>query len=79
MNPIRILIADDHTLIRQGIRDILEGYEDVLIVGEAWDGPSVFAKLAETKPTLLLFDVKMPNFDPITSLHEIRACMLQFI
>lgn len=72
MNPIQILIADDHSLVRQGIRDILEDFEDIVIVGEAWDGPSLFAQLAETKPTLLLFDVTMPNFDPITSLHEIK-------
>lgn len=72
MNPTQILIADDHSLVRQGIRDILEDFEDIVIVGEAWDGPSLFAELAETKPTLLLFDVTMPNFDPITSLNEIK-------
>jgi len=73
MPPIRILIADDHALVRQGIRSILEGYEDVTVVGEAWDGPSMFSALSETKPTFLLMDVRMPNFDPISSLHEIKS------
>lgn len=72
MNPIHIVIADDHSLVRKGIRDILEDFEDIVIVGEAWDGPSLFTELEKTQPTLLLFDVTMPNFDPITALQEIK-------
>ncbi|NPV87324.1 MAG: response regulator [Anaerolineae bacterium] len=73
MPSTRILIADDHSLVRQGIRDILEQYEDMLIVGEAWDGPSLFAQLAETAPSLLLLDVTMPAFEPVSSLGKIKA------
>ena len=67
------MIADDHSLVRQGIRDILEDFDDLKIVGEAWDGPSLFEQLLITNPDLLLFDVTMPNFDPIASLQEIKT------
>ena len=66
------MIADDHSLVRKGIRDILEDFEDIVIVGEAWDGPSLLTELVKTQPSLLLFDVTMPNFDPITALQEIK-------
>ena len=72
MELTHILIADDHSLIREGIRNLIEANDKMLIVGEAWDGPTLFAKLAETRPDFLLFDVSMPNFDPIESLREIK-------
>jgi DNA-binding NarL/FixJ family response regulator len=72
MGKIRILIADDHGLIRQGIRNVLESYENIDIVGEAYDGPSLTAALESLSPDILLIDVTMPDFDPIAAVIKIR-------
>lgn len=72
MRRIRILIADDHGLIRQGLWNVLENYTDIEIVGEASDGPSLFAGLSELEPECVLIDVTMPNFEPISAVKQIR-------
>ena len=72
MSRIRILIADDHGLIRQGLWNVLENFTDIEIVGEASDGPSLFAGLSELEPECVLIDVTMPNFEPISAVKQIR-------
>ena len=60
MNPIRILLADDHTLVRAGIRSLLERMPDVEIVAEAADGREVLSLFRSTRPSVLLVDIGMP-------------------
>jgi two-component system response regulator NreC len=63
--PIRILIADDHGVIRAGLRALLAGYPDINVVGEASDGSEVFGKAVELKPDIVLMDLSMPNMGGI--------------
>lgn len=73
MNQIRVLIADDHDLVRAGICNVLREISNVIIVGEVGDGPALFEALAQTNPNCLLVDVAMPNFDPINAIRQIRT------
>jgi DNA-binding NarL/FixJ family response regulator len=60
---IRVLIADDQTLVRDGFRMILDAQEDIEVVGEAADGIEAVAKARELRPDVVLMDVRMPNRD----------------
>ena len=63
MPPIRLLLAEDHTLMRAGIRALLEGLPDVEVVGEASTGPEALAMASLTRPDLLLLDISMPELN----------------
>jgi DNA-binding NarL/FixJ family response regulator len=69
----RIVLADDHALVRAGIRNALAGLPDLEIVGEVGDGPSLEPALAQWQPDCLLIDVTMPAFDPVVTIRRIRA------
>jgi DNA-binding NarL/FixJ family response regulator len=58
--PIRVLVADDHTIVRTGIRHVLEGEPGFDVVGEASSGPEAFALAAELKPDVVVLDISMP-------------------
>lgn len=73
MGKTRVLLADDHAVVRAGIRNALEGLDDLEIVGEVGDGPALFEALAQLKPDCLLIDVTMPDFEPVAAIHQIRA------
>jgi two-component system, LytTR family, response regulator len=60
---IRVLIADDEALAREGIRVRLKGEPDIEIVGEAGDGPEAAKRIAALKPDLVFLDIRMPGFD----------------
>ena len=70
--PIRVVIADDHILVRQGIRAFLETYPDLRIVGEVEDAPGAVAVCAEQKPDVALVDMVMPG-GGIMATRDIRA------
>lgn len=72
MNPTRILLADDHALIRAGIGNALAGQPHLRIVGEVADGPSLLRALHTVRPDLLLIDVTMPDFEPIATIQHVR-------
>lgn len=72
MQKVRILIADDHDLVRKGIRSVLEECQEFEVVGEAIDGPSLFAAIGRLAPDCVLIDVAMPEFDPIVAVQQIR-------
>ena len=73
MTPIKVVIADDHTLFREGLRKILSLEKDILVAGEASNGEEA-GKLAERiKPDVLLMDLKMPKSDLVQSLLEMST------
>ncbi len=63
MNPVRVLLADDHTLVRAGLRKLLEAMPDVEVVGEADDGLELIALAARLQPNLVLMDIAMPGLN----------------
>lgn len=73
MNKVRVLLADDHAVVRAGIHNALLELPELQIVGEVGDGPSLITALDETKPDCLLIDVTMPDFEPLSAIHQIRA------
>src|SRR3990167_3865818 len=71
MGPIKVVIADDHTLFREGLRRILSLEKDVLVVGEAARGDEVPGVVERAKPEVLLLDLKMPKADVVQTLLEV--------
>ncbi len=72
MSKVRILLADDHAVVRAGIRKALEEMANLEIVGEVGDGPALFEALAQLQPDCLLIDVTMPDFEPVAAIRHIR-------
>jgi len=72
MVPIKVVIADDHTLFREGIRRILSLEKDILVVGEASRGDEAIKVVERTKPDVLLLDLKMPKSDVVQTLLEVK-------
>ena len=70
---IRILIADDHLIIRQGLRLILETEEDFELVAEATDGAEALILCKNLNPDVVLMDLRMPNMDGLTAIERLRA------
>ena len=70
---IRILIADDHHIVRRGIRDLLDTEPDMVIVGEATNGEEVVTAVAALKPDVVLMDLVMPGLDGIEATRQIKA------
>ena len=72
MDSIRILIADDHTLVRDGTRRILEAEQDLEVVAEALDGEEAVRLATELKPDVVLMDIAMPTLDGIAATRQIK-------
>jgi DNA-binding NarL/FixJ family response regulator len=70
---ISVLIVDDHPVVRQGLRVLLEVQDGIEVVGEAGDGPAALALAAEQKPDVILLDLKLPGLDGLAVLAELRA------
>jgi len=68
---IRVLLADDQTLVRSGFRMILRAEPDIAVVGEAADGAEAIARARELGPDVVLMDVRMPNVDGIEATRQI--------
>jgi len=70
---IRIVLVDDQTLVRQGIRSLLQLAGDITIVGEAGDGDEALSVIAREKPDVVLLDVRMPKKNGLDVLRELKA------
>lgn len=70
---IRLLIVDDHMIVRQGLRLVFETEDIIDVIGEAQDGEEAVQLAAELKPDVILMDLQMPNKDGLTAIQEIRA------
>jgi DNA-binding NarL/FixJ family response regulator len=70
---IRILLADDHRILREGLRSLLAQQPDVTVVGEASDGDAVVSLARTLRPDLVIMDVVMPGTDGIAATRQIRA------
>jgi two-component system, NarL family, response regulator NreC len=70
---IRVLLADDHTVVRRGLRILLEAEPDIEVVAQARDGREAVVKALETKPDVVVMDVSMPELNGIESTRQITA------
>jgi two-component system, NarL family, nitrate/nitrite response regulator NarL len=70
---IRVVIADDHAIFREGLRKLLEGAGDIAVIGEAGDGDETVRMLSKLKPDVLLLDLRMPNKDGLGVLEEMNG------
>jgi len=71
-SPVRLLIVDDHPVVRQGLRTFLETRPDFEVVGEAGDGETAVAEAARLRPDVILMDLVMPGVDGLEALGRIR-------
>ncbi|MFC5032524.1 response regulator transcription factor [Streptomyces sp. So13.3] len=69
---IRVLLVDDHQVVRRGLRTFLEVQGDIDVVGEAGDGDEGVARAGELRPDVILMDIKMPGADGISALRKLR-------
>ncbi len=69
---IRVLLVDDHQVVRRGLRTFLEIQDDIEVVGEAGDGAEGVARAEELRPDVVLMDIKMPGTDGIDALRRLR-------
>ncbi|MGW7555034.1 response regulator [Streptomyces rimosus] len=70
---IRVLLVDDHQVVRRGLRTFLEVQDDIEVVGEASDGDEGIAAAEQLRPDVVLMDVKMPGTDGIEALRKLRG------
>ncbi len=73
--PIRILLADDHTIVRQGLARLLEEQPDLKIVGEAINGQAVIKKALELMPDIIIMDIAMPLLNGIEAAKRVRKTL----
>lgn len=73
MPSVKTLLADDHALVRAGLRDALTAVPGVEVVGETGNGKDLFLALENLHPDLLVMDVQMPDFEPVTAVQHIRS------
>jgi len=73
MNPYRIILADDHIMMRQGIKKIIEESEDIVVIAEASDGLELLAVLKKITPEMIILDISMPNLRGIEVSREIKS------
>ena len=72
MPKIRVLLVDDHAILREGLRALLSYYDDVEVVGEAQDGAESVVRVDELRPDIVLMDIAMPGMNGLEATRQIR-------
>ena len=72
---IDILLADDHAMIRQGLRRVLEAENDLRVVGEAENGPQAVSECKRARPDVVLLDIIMPGRDSLEVVEELKRAL----
>jgi DNA-binding NarL/FixJ family response regulator len=72
MSPIRVLLADDHEIVRTGLRTLVDAAPDMVVVGEAGDGAEAVLRACELVPDVLVMDVSMPRLDGAAATERLR-------
>jgi DNA-binding NarL/FixJ family response regulator len=73
-DPVRVLLVDDDDLMRAGLRSVLASDETIEVVGEAEDGRVAADRVRESRPDVVLMDIRMPNLDGVSATREVLAC-----
>lgn len=73
MHSIKVVLADDHVFVRDGIKSLLENEKNIAVVAEATDGLEAMEIVASTKPDLLILDIRMPNMTGIEVVEKLRS------
>ena len=75
MSRLRVMIVDDHQMVREGIRMVLETENDLEVVGEAGEGNEAVAKAKQLKPDLILMDIMMPGMNGVDACQEVKSLL----
>ncbi|CAG0943159.1 Response regulator protein VraR [Anaerolineae bacterium] len=72
MDPIRVLIVDDHPMVRRGLKSLLSSYPDITVIGEAGDGATALRAVTDLMPEVILMDIQLPGLDGVEVAHQLR-------
>jgi DNA-binding NarL/FixJ family response regulator len=75
MEKIKVLIADDHVIFRQGLRLLLEREKDIQVIGESGDGPETILQAQKLKPDIILLDISMPKMDGVEVARRLKKIL----
>ena len=70
--PLRILLADDHVVVRQGLKLVIEGQPDLTVIAEAGDGEAAVQRALELKPDVIVMDISMPGMNGLAATRKLR-------
>ncbi len=73
MSKLRVFLADDHAVVRGGLKALINGHPEMEVIGEAGDGHSACAKVVELRPDVVVMDVSMPELNGIQATRELRV------